>query len=101
MASAVAQGKDTLLALFKGRACLCTGVTQPCLEHLQTPKAVPGPEGTLRRIGRPSIDNIEQCLQRMVYWAVVVLEVIKTEFTRLGGAGRVWCFQLAGGPQAA
>ena len=101
MASAVAPAKDTLPARFKGRACLSTGFTQLCLEHLQTPKAVPGPEGTLRSIGGPSMDNIEQCLQRMVSWTAVVLEVIKTEFPDWEALAAFGVSQLADAPPAA
>ena len=83
MASAVAQVKDTLQALFQGKACLRTGFTRLCLEHLRTPKLVPRSDGTLRSVGGPRAGTTslaQGCLRRMEAWAAVVLEVIKTEF---------------------
>ena len=56
MASAVGQVTDKLQALFKGKACLRTGFTRRCLEHLRTPKLVPRSDGALRSVGGPRAD---------------------------------------------
>ena len=86
MAEQVQAFRQAVRELFIGNACLRTGFTNLCLQHLRTQKAIPDAESRVRVIGGPNLDLgpqgalVKRCLQRMVAWSRVVEGVAATEF---------------------